>query len=37
LGERFRHFAYDITRLHAQGLRLWNDFLPVRAYNRMMR
>jgi glycosyltransferase involved in cell wall biosynthesis len=37
LGERFHHFPYDATRLRAPRLRLWNDFLPVRAYNRMMR
>jgi len=37
LGERFHHFPYDASRLRAPRLRLWNDFLPVRAYNRMMR
>jgi len=37
LGERFHHFPYDASQLRAPRLRLWNDCLPVQAYNRMMR
>ena len=37
VGERFHHFQYDGIRARAHRLRLWNEFLPVRAYNRMMR
>jgi len=37
LGERYHHFQYDGIRARAHRLRLWNEFLPVRAYNRMMR